>query len=77
MSGGSEVVRLNESKRGLFENAASLDGIFSPKSVALVHTGLPGAPGADAISTFLGRFASPIVFRPTNCCRCLMRLRQI
>ena len=53
MSGGSKVVRLNESKRVLFENAASLDGIFSPKSVALVHAGLPGAPGADAISTFL------------------------
>ena len=53
MSGGSEVERLNESKRVLSENAASLDGIFSPKSVALVHTGLPGAPGADAISTFL------------------------
>jgi acetyltransferase len=49
----SDAARHNESKRHLFENAASLDGIFSPKSVALVHTGLPGELGDNAISTFL------------------------
>ena len=53
MSAGSHAVRANESKRLLFENAASLDGVFSPKSVALVQRELPGEQGNNAISTFL------------------------